>query len=110
MITREQGSGTRILMTRYLDSQAEGRVFDLVEMGSNETIKQAVMAGLGLAFLSLHTVMDELRPAASCWLHAPGLPLVRHWFLVHPLHATLGPAAAAVQARIIALDGSFLPA
>ena len=43
-------------------------------------------------------------------VRAPGLPLVRHWFLVHPLHATLGPAAAAVQARIIALDGSFLPA
>ena len=110
MITREQGSGTRILMTRYLDGRAEGRVFDLVEMGSNETIKQAVMAGLGLAFLSLHTVMDELRAGRLVLVHAPGLPLVRHWFLVHPLHATLGPAAAAVQARIIALDGSFLPA
>ena len=110
MITREQGSGTRILMTRYLDGRAEGRVFDLVEMGSNETIKQAVMAGLGLAFLSLHTVMDELRAGRLELVHAPGLPLVRHWFLVHPLHATLGPAAAAVQARIIALDGSFLPA
>ena len=110
LITREQGSGTRILMTRYLDGRAEGRVFDLVEMGSNETIKQAVMAGLGLAFLSLHTVMDELRSGRLVLVQAPGLPLVRHWFLVHPLHATLGPAAAAVQARIIALDGSFQPA
>jgi DNA-binding transcriptional LysR family regulator len=109
MITREQGSGTRILMTRYLDSQAEGRVFDLVEMGSNETIKQAVMAGLGLAFLSLHTVTEELRQGRLVALNAPGLPLVRQWFLVHPLHATLSPAARAVQARILELDGSFLP-
>jgi DNA-binding transcriptional LysR family regulator len=110
MISREQGSGTRILMTRYLDSQAEGRVFDLVEMGSNETIKQAVMAGLGLAFLSLHTVMDELHQGRLVQLRAPGLPMVRHWFLVHPLHAVQSPAAQAVQARIIELDGSFLPA
>jgi DNA-binding transcriptional LysR family regulator len=109
MITREQGSGTRILMTRYLDSQAEGRVFDLVEMGSNETIKQAVMAGLGLAFLSLHTVTEELRQGRLVVLNAPGLPLLRQWFLVHPLHATLSPAARAVQARILELDGSFLP-
>jgi LysR family transcriptional regulator, low CO2-responsive transcriptional regulator len=109
MITREQGSGTRILMTRYLDSQAEGRVFDLVEMGSNETIKQAVMAGLGLAFLSLHTVMEELHQGRLVQLRAPGLPLVRQWFLVHPLHATLSPAAGAVQARILELEGRFLP-
>ena len=61
MITREDGSGTRILTTRYFDTPARGQVFDLVEMGSNETIKQAVMAGLGLAFLSLHTVTEELR-------------------------------------------------
>ena len=109
MITREQGSGTRILMTRYLDSQAEGRVFDLVEMGSNETIKQAVMAGLGLAFLSLHTVMEELHQGRLVQLRAPGLPLVRQWFLVHPLHATLSPAARPVQARILELEGRFLP-
>lgn len=109
MITREEGSGTRILMTRYLDSQAEGRVFDLVQMGSNETIKQAVMAGLGLAFLSLHTVTDELRAGRLALVHAPGLPLVRHWFLVHALHSPLSPAALRTQERILGLKGSFLP-
>lgn len=109
MITREEGSGTRILMTRYLDSQAEGRVFDLVEMGSNETIKQAVMAGLGLAFLSLHTVTDELAQGRLVALAAPGLPLERQWFLVRPQHLALGPAAARLQDQILALSGSFLP-
>lgn len=110
MITREEGSGTRILMTRYLDAQAEGRVFDLVQMGSNETIKQAVMAGLGLAFLSLHTVTDELRHGRLALVQAPGLPLVRQWFLVHPLHWALSPAAARVEAQILAMKGGFLPA
>jgi DNA-binding transcriptional LysR family regulator len=109
MITREVGSGTRILMTRYLDAQAPGQAFELIEMGSNETIKQAVMAGLGLAFLSLHTVTEELRSGRLVALRAPGLPLLRQWFLVHPLHQPLSPAARAVAERIEGLRGSFLP-
>ena len=109
MISREQGSGTRILMTRYLDSLADGRLFDLIEMGSNESIKQAVMAGLGLAFLSLHTVMEELRQGRLALVRAPGLPLVRQWFLVRPLDAPPDPAAARVRAEILGLKGDFLP-
>jgi hypothetical protein len=42
-------------------------------------------------------------------LKAPGLPLLRQWFLVHPLHQPLSPAARAVAERIEALQGSFLP-
>ena len=109
MITREEGSGTRILMTRYLDSTAGGRVFDLVEMGSNETIKQAVMAGLGLAFLSLHTVTEELRHGRLVLLEAPGLPIVRQWFLVHPVDRPLTPAARTIHDLVVGLEGSYLP-
>lgn len=109
LITREEGSGTRILMTRYLDSQAQGHVFELTVMGSNETIKQAVMAGLGLAFLSLHTVTDELRAGRLVALDIPGLPLMRHWFLVHPASTRLSPAAALIHAQIEAMGGAFLP-
>lgn len=109
LITREEGSGTRILMTRYLDSQAEGQVFDLVQMGSNETIKQAVMAGLGLAFLSLHTVTDELAHGRLALIRAPDLPIVRQWFLVYPAHVPLTPAANRVRTEILDLKGSFLP-
>ncbi|WP_290687340.1 MULTISPECIES: LysR family regulator CbbR [unclassified Haematobacter] len=110
MITREEGSGTRILMTRYLDTEAEGQVFDLVQMGSNETIKQAVMAGLGIAFLSLHTVMDELSHGRLALLHAPGLPILRRWFLVYPAHVPLTPAANRIRTEVLDLKGSFLPA
>lgn len=109
MISREEGSGTRILMTRYLGAQTDAGDFDLTVMGSNETIKQAVMAGLGLAFLSLHTVDDELRQGRLVALDAPGLPLIRQWFLVHPRGLPLSPAAALIHDRIVALAPGFLP-
>lgn len=108
-IAREEGSGTRILMSRYLDRIGEGQVFNLVEMGSNETIKQAVIAGLGIAFLSLHTVMDELHSGRLVQINAPGLPIERHWFLVHPAATDLSPAAETLRERILSLDGSYLP-
>lgn len=108
-IAREPGSGTRTLMSRVLDRLGEGRDFELVEMGSNETIKQAVIAGLGIAFLSLHTVMEELGQGRVVLLDVPGLPMVRHWFLVQPQSVRLSPAAARLSAEILKLEGSYLP-
>ena len=108
-IGREEGSGTRILMTRYLDRIGEGQVVAQIEMDSNETIKQAVIAGLGIAFLSLHTVMDELKAGRLALVAAPGLPIERHWFLVHPRAVPLSPAAERLQAEIVALEGTYLP-
>lgn len=108
-IAREPGSGTRILMMRYLERLGEGAPRSLVEMGSNETIKQAVMAGLGIAFLSLHTVADELRNGSLITLPAPGLPVERHWFLVRRLDQPALPAARELEKTILSLNGSFLP-
>ena len=110
LISREPGSGTRILMTRYLDRLGDGQVFRLVEMGSNETIKQSVMAGLGLAFLSLHTVTEELRHGQLVMLAAPQLPILRHWFLVHRAEYSLRPAAKSVAEAVLGLKGTYLPA
>lgn len=108
-LSREEGSGTRILMARYLDRLGDGQPFDLVEMGSNETIKQAAMAGLGIGFLSLHTVADELRTGTLVRLSAPGLPVERHWFLVRPLQQLELPAARILARTILSLNGTFLP-
>lgn len=108
-LSREPGSGTRILMERFLDRLAEGQPVRRIEMDSNETIKQAVQAGLGIAFLSLHTVAEELRAGRVVLLKGPGLPVMRHWYLVTPL-ATLPTAATArVAAAITGLHGTFLP-
>jgi LysR family transcriptional regulator, low CO2-responsive transcriptional regulator len=108
-IAREPGSGTRILMSRVLDRLGEGKEFDLVEMGSNETIKQAVIAGLGIAFLSLHTVMEELGQGRVVLLDVPGLPMERHWFLVQPSDVRLSPAAERLHAEIVKFGGAYLP-
>ncbi|MCB6177808.1 LysR family transcriptional regulator [Rhodobacter sp. Har01] len=108
-IARERGSGTRILMMRYIERLVEGAPHAVVEMGSNETIKQAVMAGLGISFLSLHTVADELRNGSLVTLSAPGLPVERHWFLVRRLDQPVLPAAKLLEKTILGLDGSYLP-
>lgn len=108
-IAREEGSGTRVLMRRYLDQLGDGVVFSEVEMNSNESIKQSVMAGLGIAFISLHTVEAELRRGELVRLAGPRLPVMRQWFIVDPSRGALSPAAHKIHEAIVALRGSFLP-
>lgn len=110
ILSREEGSGTRILMARYLDRVGQGRPYKTVELGSNETIKQAVMAGLGLALISRHTVTDELAAGRLVELPVAGLPLVRQWFLLHHEDMPLTQAGRTVHDFIAAQNGSFLPA
>lgn len=108
-LAREQGSGTRALMERFLARFEAGRRPRIMEMESNETIKQAVLAGLGIAFLSLHTVCDELAEGRLVALRGPYLPVMRHWYLVWPQAVPLSPAAETIRAEIERLNGSFLP-
>jgi LysR family transcriptional regulator, low CO2-responsive transcriptional regulator len=108
-IAREEGSGTRALMRRYLDQLGEGTAFAEVEMNSNESIKQSVMAGLGIAVISLHTVVAELKRGDLVLLAGPRLPIMRQWFLVDPTRGGLTPAARRIHDAILALKGSFLP-
>jgi LysR family transcriptional regulator, low CO2-responsive transcriptional regulator len=83
LLAREPGSGTRNLMERFLQRVGGGRSFEIVDTGSNETIKQAVIAGLGVAIISAHTCLAELRRGELVALPVPGLPLVRQWFILH---------------------------
>ena len=108
-IAREPGSGTRILTQHYLGAISDGRQIKMIEMDSNETIKQAVIAGLGIAMRSLHTVGEELHSRRLCLLKSRGLPIMRHWYLVHLASAPVSAAAAALAAQIVALNGTFLP-
>ena len=108
-ISREVGSDTRILMQRFFDRFEEGPVARIVEMESNETIKQAVRAGLGIALLSLHTVDEELAQGRLALLRGSGLPIVRHWYLVWPTHVERSPIAKRISEMIEALSGTFLP-
>jgi LysR family transcriptional regulator for metE and metH len=107
-LVREPGSGTRNLMERFL---AESRVTPRIgmEMASNETIKQAVMAGLGIAFLSAHTVSAELADRRLAMLDIAGLPVVRQWFIVRLARRRLLPAAQALRQFLIDEGEKFLP-
>ncbi len=91
-IVREPGSGTRSAMDRYF-ADHEVKIRKVMEADSNETIKQAVMAGIGLGFLSLHTVRPELAAGRIAVLDVFGLPLRRQWYVVHSSQRRLTPAA-----------------
>jgi len=112
LIAREAASGTRALMDRFFqDQRVDPRI--AMEMPSNETIKQAVMAGMGVSLLSLHTVAFELKHGAIATPDIQGLPLVRRWHVVNTLGKLLSPPAEAFryfvlehgQAHLAALTG-----
>jgi DNA-binding transcriptional LysR family regulator len=95
-IVRETGSGTRAAIEKFFEeARMEPRV--AMEMSSNETIKQAVMAGMGLSFLSLHTLQLELERKLIAVLDVEGTPVVRAWNVVHTLSKVLSPAAEAFR-------------
>ena len=94
-ITRERGSGTRMLMEQFFQaSDLQPKIG--MEMDSNETIKQAVIAGLGIAFISLHTVASELAEGRLVILDVAGLPVMRQWYAVRRLDKELLPPAQAM--------------
>jgi len=105
-LIREQGSGTRASMERVFQERGES-YRPLMEVSSNETIKQAVIAGMGLAFLSLHTVGLELQTRRLALLDVVGLPLVRDWYVIHRKDKRLLPAALAFR-EFLLRDGSGL--
>lgn len=108
-LMREEGSGTHILTTRFLDRIGDGIPWRAIQMGTNETIKQAVMAGLGIALISAHTVSQELQAGRLASIRAIGLPIQRTWYLVRRQGGDMAPAARRVHDQIRALQGSFLP-
>ena len=80
-ILREPGSGTRLAIERFLNTQ--GRILQSsIEMNSNDAIKQSVAEGLGLGIVSVHTVTNELRLGDLKLINASGFPLRRSWYLV----------------------------
>jgi LysR family transcriptional regulator, low CO2-responsive transcriptional regulator len=108
-IAREHGSGTRAAMAAlFAEHRFEPHI--TMEMSSNETIKQAVMAGMGLAFLSLHTVGLELRAGLLRVLDIEGTPVMRTWHIVRLQSKLLSPAAEAFRYFIIERGEPYLRA
>ena len=106
-ILREEGSGTRAALEKFLlQARVEPRV--TMEMASNETIKKAVIAGMGLSFLSLHTLGLELDNRLIALLPIEGAPVVRAWNVVHTLAKLLSPAAEAFRYFVLEHGEDYL--
>ncbi|MBK7715952.1 MAG: LysR family transcriptional regulator [Gemmatimonadetes bacterium] len=100
-IVREPGSGTRAAMEQYFAEQSfMPRI--TMDTSSNETIKQAVMAGMGLSFLSRHTLDLELRSGLLGVLDLEATPVMRTWNVVSLQSKLLSPAADRFRQFILA--------
>jgi LysR family transcriptional regulator, low CO2-responsive transcriptional regulator len=99
-VVREQGSGTRTAMERFF---AEKKVLlsTGMEMSSNEAIKQAVQAGLGLGIVSVHTLELELETRRLAILDVESFPILRHWYVVHRQGKRLSPVAQLFKGFVI---------
>ncbi len=109
-IVREDGSGTRTVFDFFFDGVTVRRPHIKFEIGSNETIKQAVMAGLGLSLISAHTIDAELSSGRIAVLDVKGLPMIRRWFLVRRANWTPTPVGAAIWDFATARAAEFMPA
>ena len=81
-----------------------GRLDELniaMEIRSTETIKQAVIAGMGLAFLSAHTISLELQAGSLAVLDVEGFPVMLNWYVVHRKNKRLPPVAKAFKTFLL---------
>jgi DNA-binding transcriptional LysR family regulator len=99
-LVREAGSGTRGAMERFFAARSL-EIRSSMEMSSNEAIKQAVQAGLGLGILSLQTLEMELALKRLAVLNVEGFPILRHWYIVHRADKRLSPVALAFKEFVL---------
>ena len=100
-IMREKGSGTRIRTERFFaETGFVPRV--RMELGSNEAIKHAVAAGLGISVLSRHALDVDPQFDGLAILDVDGFPLADDWFIVHPRGRRLSAVAQAFFDHVIA--------
>ena len=79
-----------------------------IEITSTETIKQAVIAGMGIGFLSAHTIAQELRTGSLTILDVEGFPLMLNWYVVHHDQKRLPPVAQAFKDFLLAEGASLI--
>jgi DNA-binding transcriptional LysR family regulator len=99
-ITRERGSDTWNSMEDGFGAQL-AKLDIAMEIRSTETIKQAVIAGMGVSFLSAHTIGRELDMHQLAVLDVVGFPVLLQWYVVHMRQKVLAPVAQAFKAFLL---------
>ncbi|MBS0444383.1 MAG: LysR family transcriptional regulator [Proteobacteria bacterium] len=105
-VVRERGSDTWNSMEDAFDGHL-AQLNVAMEIKSTETIKQAVIAGMGIGFLSAHTISHEVRDGALEVLDVEGFPLMLNWYVVHRRAKRLPPVAQAFKDFLLC-DGAAL--
>lgn len=106
-LSREPGSGTQGVMENVFRQHLFTPARTIL-MGSNETVKQAVMAGMGVSLLSLHTLALERRAGEVAILDVVGTPVLRTWHVVHMRAKQLAPAARAFRQFLLENTSDYL--
>jgi DNA-binding transcriptional LysR family regulator len=106
-IVREKGSGTRSAIERHLHKH-DASCKNSLEMRSNETIKHAVEAGLGLGIVSMHTIQPELDSGRLVVLQVENFPIQRHWHVVMRKGKRLSPIAREFKRFVMAEAPRFV--
>ncbi len=107
-ILREKGSGTRNAVERFLQGRNLS-VTATMEMSRNEAIKHAVMAGLGLGIVSLHTLEFELKLKKLAILSVEGFPIMKEWYLVTRSGKRMSPIAQAFHDFVLNETHNVVP-
>ncbi len=91
-VIREKGSGTRMVMERlFKEANIEPRI--VMELGTNEAVKQAIMAGIGLSLISGHSMNLEQSMNRIQVLDIKGFPYTNTWKLVYLKGKKLSPVS-----------------
>ena len=106
-VVREKGSDTWHSMQEGFGEQI-ARLKIAMEIKSTETIKQAVMAGMGIGFLSAHTIGQEIRNGSLKLLDVQGFPLMLNWYVVQRQHKRLPPVAQAFKDFLLSEGASLI--
>ncbi|GGX43147.1 LysR family transcriptional regulator [Saccharospirillum salsuginis] len=109
-LARERGSGSRLALEQHCLHQRL-RLEPSMEVGSNESLKHAVIAGLGVAILPRLSVLSELKLGSLKTLPLEGFPLRRSWCLVYPTAKSHSPVTRRfieyVQGNLAGIDHQF---
>ncbi len=106
-VVRETGSGTRSAIERFF-TEHQVSFHTGIEMSSNEAIKQAVEAGLGLGIVSIHTLELELETKRLQVLDVKGFPIQRHWYVIQRKGKRLSPVAQAFKTFVLEQAKEFI--
>ena len=106
-IVRERGSGTRNAIEFFLEQHGQ-RMTATMEMSRNEAIKHAVMAGLGLGIVSMHTLEMEFKLGRLAVLNVEGFPILKDWYVVHREGKRFSAAAEAFKEFVLTVGDKLI--